>query len=249
MGTDWRQRIRIGTSGWHYKHWQPVFYPKGLATDDFLRHYRQYFDSVEINNSFYSLPTQETLVTWRKSVPEGFLFSVKASRYITHMKKLKDPRESVGNFLGRIRSLGNTLGPILFQLPPRWRLNLGRFEEFLTVLPQLRFAFEFRDPSWFDSHIYELLEGKNRAFCIYDLDGRLSPIETPGGFVYVRLHGPDGPYQGRYQTQALAGWAGRLSSWAREGRDVFCYFDNDQSGYAVQNARELQSMLRESVHA
>ncbi len=249
MNADWRNRIRVGTSGWHYKHWQPVFYPEGLAADGFLSHYQQYFDSVEINNSFYSLPSPETLEAWRDCVPEDFLFAVKASRYITHMKKLKDPRKSVQNFLDRVRSLGDTLGPILFQLPPHWRVNLERLEEFLEILPQSRVAFEFRDPSWFDARVYELLDETTRAFCIYDLDGRLSPIETPGGFIYVRLHGPDGPYQGRYGKQALAGWAGRLSAWARGGRDVFCYFDNDQAGYAVENAMELRGMLKEDDHA
>lgn len=249
MSTDWRKRIRVGTSGWHYKHWQPVFYPEGLATEEFLDHYQQYFDSVEINNSFYRLPSPEALEGWRDCVPAGFLFAVKASRYITHMKKLKDPRESVKNFLDRIQSLGGTLGPILFQLPPHWRVNLERLEEFLEILPAFRFAFEFRDPSWFDARVYELLDETTTTFCIYDLDGRLSPIETPGGFIYVRLHGPDGPYQGRYRKQALAGWAGRLSTWARGGRDVFCYFDNDQAGYAIRNAMELRDMLKEGDHA
>lgn len=249
MSTDWRQLIHIGTSGWHYGHWQPAFYPDDLSSDEFLSHYQQYFDTVEINNSFYNLPSAETLDSWKNRVPAHFLFAVKGSRYITHMKKLKDPRDPVRNFLDRMQGLGDALGPILFQLPPHWHLNVKRLEEFLEVLPSRPFAFEFRDPSWFDPRVYDLLDEPERAFCIYDLDGQLSPIETPGGFVYVRLHGPDGAYQGHYDKQTLAGWAGRLSGWAREGRDVFCYFDNDQAGCAVQNALELREMLEGKAHA
>lgn len=247
--TDWRSRIRVGTSGWHYKDWQPVFYPESLSSDDYLDHYQQYFDTVEINNSFYNLPSGKTLESWAGRVPENFLFAVKASRYLTHMKKLKDPREPLENFMDRMKSLGRTFGPVLFQLPPHWRMNLDRLGSFLELLPDSPAAFEFRDPSWFDPRVYDLLDERNRAFCIYDLDGRLSPIETPGGFVYVRLHGPDGPYKGSYDTQSLAGWAGRLSVWARQGRNVFCYFDNDQSGYAVQNALELRTMFRGEANA
>lgn len=158
-------------------------------------------------------------------------------------------QEPVRNFLERMEVLENTFGPILFQLPPHWHLNMRRLEEFIQILPNHPCAFEFRDPSWLDPRVYDLRARPRRAFCIYDLDGQLSPVETPGGFIYVRLHGPNGPYRGRYDTQTLAGWAGRLSGWAREGKDVFCYFDNDQAGYAVQNALELRQMLKEETHA
>lgn len=236
--------IRIGTSGWHYDHWSGPFYPEDLRKDEFLDYYAGQFQSVEINNSFYRLPSEKTLVRWREGVPDGFIFAVKASRYITHMKKLKDPQEPVSNFVQRVKLLGGKLGPILFQLPPRWNVNAKRLQSFLEVLPQgYRYAFEFRDPSWFDAGVYELLKGHGSAFCMYDFDRRLSPKEVTADFVYVRFHGPEGPYQGQYDTETLAGWAGAFSTWAGQGKEIFCYFDNDQAGYAAHDAMRLRQML------
>jgi uncharacterized protein YecE (DUF72 family) len=161
------------------------------------------------------------------------------------MKKLKDPEEPVHSFTNRVKTLGEKLGPILFQLPPRWHVNAERLEAFLQQLPgEFRFTFEFRDPSWFDERVYALLEEHGVAFCIYDFDRRLSPKKVTADFVYIRLHGPEGPYQGQYTAQQLAGWTGAISTWVRQGREVFCYFDNDQAGYAPENAAQLQEMLR-----
>lgn len=236
-------RVHIGTSGWHYPHWKGPFYPGGLADESLLAEYARHFRSVEINSSFYRLPEEETFEAWRRAVPEGFLFAVKASRYITHMKKLKDPAASLARFLERAELLGEKMGPVLFQLPPRWHLDLDRLRAFLQALPRgHRYAFEFRDESWFDPGVYEALAG-SAAFCIFDLDGRLSPRETTADFVYIRLHGPDGPYRGQYSTEALAGWAGAISTWRQGGKDVYCYFDNDEAGYAPQDALRLQEML------
>ena len=236
--------MRIGTSGWYYDHWRGPFYPQDLSQEDFLPYYAEHFQTVEINNTFYQLPDEHTLLTWRDSVPQGFTFSVKASRYITHMKKLKDPEQSLTNFLERIDVLRDKLGPILFQLPPHWNANLQRLESFLKALPANHSCtFEFRDPSWFQSGVYELLREFNAAFCIYDFDRHLSPKEITADFIYVRLHGPDGAYQGEYQTEQLAGWAGAFSTWASQGKEIYCYFDNDQGGYAPRNASQLQSML------
>src|SRR5215217_2193905 len=152
--TPERSDIRIGTSGWHYEHWRGPFYPENLSKGGFLEYYAGHFDTAEINNSFYRLPEKKTLVRWRETVPEGFVFSVKASRYLTHMKKLKDPREPLGRLLDRVSVLGTRLGPILFQLPPRWRANPERLQGLLEILPENhRYAFEFRDPSWFDDKI------------------------------------------------------------------------------------------------
>jgi uncharacterized protein YecE (DUF72 family) len=238
--------IYIGTSGWHYQHWVGPFYPDDVQVQDFLAYYSQHFNTVEINNSFYGLPDEKTLRQWRQSVPEDFIFSAKASRYITHMKKLLDPKEPVDTFLERIAYLTPNLGPILFQLPPNWRANPERLEAFLQILPaNRRYTFEFRDTSWFIDPVYKLLEHYNAAFCIYQLAGLLSPKTITADFIYVRLHGPDGAYQGRYSTQELSGWAGAFSSWSSQGKEIFCYFDNDQAGYAVQNAAELQAMLPE----
>lgn len=239
------ETIHIGTSGWHYDHWKGPFYPDDISAAEMLGFYAGHLGTVEINNSFYQLPEDKTLSEWRDNVPQGFVFSAKASRYITHMKKLKDPEEPVSTFIERITVLGEKLGPILFQLPPRWKLNLERLRSFLDALPgDHRYAFEFRDPSWFAKEVYEALCDKNAAFCIYELAGRLSPKEVTADFVYVRLHGPGDAYEGDYDAQTLAGWAGAFSSWARKGLDVYCYFDNDQKGYAARNALMLLDMLR-----
>ncbi len=238
-------RIHIGTSGWAYDHWKGPFYPAELAGRHMLDHYTLHFKSVELNNSFYHLPQRKTLQQWRAAVPVGFVFSAKASRYITHMKKLKDPEASIKKFFERITALEETLGPILFQLPPHWRYNRERLERFLASLSrEFRYTFEFRDQSWINDESCELLTHFDAAFCIYDLDGYLSPREITTDFVYVRLHGPGGPYRGSYDEQTLSGWAGTISAWARQGLRVYCYFDNDAAGYAPQNALRLQSMLR-----
>ena len=237
--------IHVGTSGWHYDHWEGPFYPQGMPTKDWLDFYAGHLQTVEINNTFYQLPEEGTVDTWRETAPQGFVFAVKASRYITHMKKLKDPEEPVDTFLGRIQALGQHLGPILFQLPPHWHFNGRRLDAFLDLLPaKRRYAFELRDPDWLNEEAYGTLAEHEAAFCIYDFHGRQSPKVVTADFVYVRLHGPYGAYRGKYDTESLAGWAGAFSTWQEQGKDVYCYFDNDESGYAVQNALELQGMLR-----
>lgn len=153
-----RSGLHVGTSGWHYDHWRGPFYPPEVSSDGLLDHYARYFSTAEINNSFYQLPAAETLAQWRDAVPEGFVFAAKASRYLTHMKKLKDPEEPLQRLLGRLDALGEKLGPILLQLPPRWKANHERLEAFLKELPDgYSYAFEFRDESWFDEGVYELL--------------------------------------------------------------------------------------------
>ncbi|RLA90112.1 MAG: DUF72 domain-containing protein [Deltaproteobacteria bacterium] len=239
-----QQRIHIGTSGWHYQHWQGPFYPPALAPPNFLDYYAQYFQTAEINNTFYQLPSEATLAGWADKVPEGFIFAVKASRYITHMKKLKDAARTLAPLLERVNILGNKLGPILFQLPPRWHCNLERLHDFLAVLPSdRRYAIEFRDPSWLTEKTYEALAAHQVAFCIYDFAGRQTPKAVTADLIYLRLHGPAGPYQGCYDTPFLAGWAGAFAAWAAQGKEIFCYFDNDEAGYAVQNAWRLQQMI------
>lgn len=240
-----RDRILIGTSGWSYAHWRKTFYPPDLAGEEWLNFYAARFRTVEINSSFYHLPDAKTLRRWRDAVPAGFLFTVKASRYITHMKKLTDPKGGVSLLLKRMRALGDELGPILFQLPPRWRFNPQRLTAFLATLSgEFRYAFEFRDPSWLNNQTYDLLSRHAAAFCIYELGGFLSPKKVTTDIVYLRLHGPGAAYQGCYDARSLSGWAGALSSWATQGRRIHCYFDNDQAGYAAQNAQRLQAMLK-----
>ncbi len=237
-------RIHIGTSGWHYAHWRGSFYPQELPPEAFLSYYNRHFHTVEINNSFYQLPKIETFEVWRRAVPQSFIFAVKGSRYITHMKKLKDPGKSVSKFLERVRILKEKLGPILFQLPPRWKRNPERLESFLEALPkEFRYAFEFRDPSWFRDETLEALSRHGAAFCIYDLAGFQSPKAVTADFIYIRLHGPGDKYQGKYSPQALAGWAGALAAWGKRKKEIFCYFDNDQAGYAAQDALSLQGLI------
>jgi len=237
-------RIHIGTSGWHYDHWKGPFYPEDISAEKMLPHYTGYFHTVEINNSFYQLPKKGTLELWKKTVPSHFVFAMKGSRYITHMKKLKDPSRGVPPLLDAAGVLGKKLGPLLFQLPPRWHINLERLNEFLQFLPaDHRYAFEFRDPTWFDDRTYEALAKRGAAFCIYHLAGTLSPKEVTTDFVYVRLHGPEEAYRGQYGAKTLSGWAGAFSTWQHQGKEIFCYFDNDQAGYAAQDALRLQEML------
>lgn len=239
-----RGRVHIGTSGWHYQHWVGRFYPAGMRPSSFLPYYAGRFATVEINSSFYRLPATKTLNAWRKESPAGFLFAIKASRYLTHMKKLRDAEEPLQVFLRQAAILGDKLGPVLLQLPPGWHCNPERLRAFLEMLPAgHRYAFEFRDQSWFDAAVYRALARKNVAFCIYELAGVIAPKKITADFVYVRLHGPAAAYQGCYDTQALSGWAGAFSTWRRQGREIFCYFDNDQQGFAAQNAQELAAML------
>lgn len=238
------QALYIGTSGWSYNHWKGVLYPLNLAPDRMLEQYAVQFRSTEINSSFYRLPDRRTLEKWRNQTPADFVFSVKASRYITHMKKLKEVEASISKLLSLVSLLGDKLGPILFQLPPRWTCNEERFSSFLEILPAgFRYTFEFRDKSWLNSRVYGLLTRFNAAFCIYELNGFLAPKEVTADFVYVRLHGPDGPYRGSYSRTTLAAWAGMFMYWSNQGRDIYCFFDNDENGYAATNASELQNML------
>lgn len=236
-------KVYIGTSGWHYAHWVRTFYPNGTPGSEFLLYYTSHFGTVEINNTFYHLPMNQTLRDWGAGTPKDFLFACKGSRFITHIKKLKDPRQSVRRFFHAVTVLGKKLGPILFQLPPRWGINATRLEEFLNVLPKkYRFVFEFRDESWFDQSIFDLLTKHNAAFCLYHLEGRWSPEVVTADFVYVRLHGPNGAYQGDYDDKILRAWAKKCMKWSSEGKDVYCYFDNDQKGYAAKNALKFKQM-------
>jgi uncharacterized protein YecE (DUF72 family) len=238
------KQIHIGTSGWHYKHWKGTFYPEELKETEQFSFYSKNFKTVEINNSFYRLPELQTFRNWRKSAPKNFIFSVKASRFITHMKKLKDTEEALTLFLKRAGELKEHLGPILFQLPPGWKINPERLELFLKKLPSgFRYTFEFRNNSWYHQDIYNLLEEYNCAFCIYELDHHLSPMINTSDFVYVRLHGPEGKYAGSYSDKILKLWAKRSRAWSKSGKEVFIYFDNDQKGYAAFNAQSLQQLL------
>ena len=236
--------VRIGTSGWHYRHWRGPFYPEKLPFSKMLSFYASQFDSVELNNTFYRLPPASAVAEWRRSTPKDFCFAAKGSRFITHMKKLRDPEPALKRYFERIRRLGTKLGPILFQLPPNWPLALGRLADFLDALPpKRRYAFEFRNDTWSVKSVYDLLRKHNAAYCLFELAGYRSPLEITADFTYVRLHGPGGKYQGRYDDRALRQWANRIRRWRLQS--AYVYFDNDQAGYAPQNARRLRELLHQ----
>lgn len=235
---------RIGTSGWHYKHWRGLFYPADLPLKRWFAHYCAQFSTVEINTSFYHLLPEKAVREWVAQTPPDFVFAVKGSRYITHNKKLKDG-ESLRRFFDSLREFRGKLGPILFQLPPGSRCNIERLEEFLARLPKRhRYAFEFRNETWHDETVYRLLERFNSAFCLYHLAGFDSPLKVTADFIYIRLHGPEGKYAGCYSDEALAVWAKRIRGWKRAGKHVYCYFDNDERGYAARNALSLIEKLK-----
>lgn len=239
-------KIHIGTSGWHYKHWlKGVFYPEGVVGSEMFQFYARHFDTVEINNSFYRLPTANTFDAWRESSPPNFCFAVKASRFITHMKKLKDPGSSSEKFFLVAERLGNKLGPILFQLPPRWKLNMERLVLFLEALPPgNRYVFEFRDESWLVKEVYEVLRKHRAAFCIHDFADMKVPNEITADLAYIRFHGPtSAKYFGEYSDDQLRVWADRIESWRGQVSEVYAYFNNDPGGAAVRNATTLKHLL------
>lgn len=252
-------QIRIGCSGWQYKHWRGNFYPTSLAHSRWFDHYAQAFDTVEINNSFYRLPEAETFDRWRVQAPPRFLYAVKASRFLTHMKKLKDPDDPLERFFTNARELGRRLGPVLYQLPPRWPLNLERFEAFLVALNQrtralradgftgrIRHVVEFREPSWYDDRVFALLRRHRVALCLHDMKGSASARLLVGPFVYVRFHGWT-KYSGRYSDQHLDEWADWLAEHASHGADVYAYFNNDVGGHAPRDAVRLRERIEARV--
>lgn len=237
--------IRIGTSGYHYKHWVGRYYPADLKPAKMLEFYLRDFDTVELNNTFYQLPKEETFDAWRDAVPRDFLFAVKGSRFLTHMIKLKDPERGLVNFLPRAERLRKKLGPILWQLPPGWKVNVERLETFLSLLPRKhRYTFELRNETWMTGEVYDVLRRYNAAFCIYELAGYHTPFEITADWTYVRLHGPTPfKYQGSYTDAQLAKWADRIRDWSRTMKQIYVYFDNDDSAYAVNNALTLKRMV------
>ena len=251
-----RQQIRIGCSGWQYKHWRGDFYPFDLPQARWFAHYALTFDTVEINNSFYRLPDAATFVKWREQAPRHFLYAVKASRFLTHMKKLKDPEDPLFRFFENVRGLGAHQGPILYQLPPRWPVDVERFDTFLTTLRRVASALrirryhvvEFREPSWYDERIFDLLERHHVALCLHDMQGSATGKRIVGPFVYVRFHGWT-KYAGRYEDGRLDEWADWLAERVADGKDVFAYFNNDVGGHAPRDAVRLRDRLHVRLDA
>lgn len=238
-----RGEIQVGTSGWSYKHWLGSFYGEHEKPGNYLAAYAGHFRTAEVNNTFYRLPGKEAVRQWRDTVPQGFTFAVKASRYMTHMKKLKDPEEPIQRLLDSVGELGSKLGPILVQCPPNWNRNPERLRTFLEALPAgYRWAFEFRDPSWFDEEVYAMLREHGAALCVYNQDGETSPIQFTAKWTYLRFHKPAGDGW-LYDEDDMARWAESMDHWANEGRDVYAYFNNDLDGAAPVNAHQLIDLL------
>ena len=237
-------QAKIGVSGWQYPDFSERFYPDELDKNEQLAYYADHFPTVEINNTFYQLPDEETVKNWRKNVPDDFIFAVKGSRYITHMKNLLEPEETTPKFFDRISLFGDKCGPILFQLPPQWNVNIDRLSNFLDHLPgEYRYTIELRNKTWLEEEVYALLRKHEVAFCIYEIDYEQSPLLTTTDFVYIRLHGPGRAYNDPYDLETLTRWADRIKSWLNSNMDVYCYFDNTHRGYAWDNGQTLLDLL------
>ena len=235
--------VRIGTSGWAYKDWNGPFYPEEVKAKDRLAYISRRFPTLEINASFYRMPTQAAVAGWREQTPDDFVFGWKASRFITHLKRLKEPEEPLAYMFSRADALGRKLGPILFQLPPQMKRDDARLQTFLDALPEARrYAVEFRDPAWYAEEVLEMLRRRNVALCVSDHHHAPAPWEATADFVYLRGHGPGGRYFGRYGEAALKDWAAAIRAW-RKDRDVFVYFDNDIKSAAPADAEQLVGML------
>jgi uncharacterized protein YecE (DUF72 family) len=243
---DKRGKIRIGCSGWNYKHWRGRFYPEEEPPSRWFEFYAATFDTVEINNTFYQLPEARTFKSWRAQAPKGFIYAVKANRYLTHLKKLKDAKAPLRKFLDRARLLQDGLGPILYQLPPRWRSDPERLKSFLDLLPgDIGSVIEFRDQSWLVDEVFQLLEDRGVSFCAHDLPGLDTPRLAIGKLAYVRFHGAGRKYGGGYPEPTLRSWGRWIEKQSRAGKDVYVYFNNDAEAHAVRDALRLKRKLNQ----
>jgi len=241
-------KLFVGTSGFSYSHCEEgVFYPKGLPKAKQLEYFAKHFDTVELNSPFYRLPKNATFSSWQKRTPRGFIFAVKVSRFITHIKKLNQCKNPWEEFLKRALNLGPKLGPFLFQFPPNWRENYDRLKAFTEIIEKnnsdFRFAFEFRHPSWFSPKIYHFFRKYgNLSFCMIDSPRWPTTEEITGNFVYIRMHGGETLYGSSYSKKELKQLADKIKRYLNEGLDVYCYFNNDAYGFAVKNAKQLLNL-------
>jgi uncharacterized protein YecE (DUF72 family) len=239
-------RVRIGTSGWHYDSWRGPFFPNGLGLKHQLQYYASQFDTAELNAVFYRTPTPQAVQHWYAETGDDFIFSWKASKFITHWKRLsQNAVNSLALLEERLSLLQEKAGPVLFQLPPHFEADDGRLTAFLELLARKRrCCFEFRHPSWYAPRILRLLQKYNIALCLSDHHDAPAPWKRTADFVYIRGHGPSGSYRGRYATSTLEQWESRIRVW-RKQHDVYVYFDNDQKSAAPADALKLQQLLRE----
>ena len=232
--------VRIGTSGWHYRHWRGGFFPATLPAHGWLEHYARHFATVELNNAFYRLPEAAMFQRWATALPDDFIVSVKASRYLTHVRRLRDPDEPVNLLMERARALGDKLGPILLQLPPNLQLEEESLRRTLKAFPRgTKVAVEFRHPSWHTPSIRRLLEDTGTACCLTDVDGRHGPLWPTASWGYVRFHHGRGQPPSCYGRTALHTWARRVAELWPETAEVFVYFNNDLHGCAPRDARRF----------
>jgi len=241
-------RVLIGTSGWHYGSWRGAFFPAGLLIRHQLPYYASQFETTELNGVFYRTPTEDAVRSWRDQTGPDFVFAWKASKFITHWKRLSEHSvNSLGLMESRLSLLGDKAGPVLFQLPPQFEANYNRLASFLTLLPKhRRYSFEFRHPGWYTPRILRLLTEANISLCLSDHHDAPAPWKRTADFVYVRGHGPGGRYKDNYSAEALTDWAKRIRAWSSQGRDVFVYFDNDQKSAAPADALRLRALLAPS---
>jgi uncharacterized protein YecE (DUF72 family) len=236
----------VGTSGWHYEHWRVIFYPEKLAKPKWLEFYARNFNTVELNNSFYRLPSEKAFLNWRQSSPKDFVFAVKVSRFITHIKRLKNVEEPLQNLLSRADLLQDKLGPLLYQLPPGMKRNDETLESFLSILPRRhRHVFEFRHESWIDDGVFSILKKHNAGLCIFDMPDFTCPVVATADFAYVRFHGSTGLYWSCYSDEELSKWAKRIAEMGKKLKAVYIYFNNDAGAHAVKNAETLSQFLAE----
>ncbi len=232
----------IGTSGWHYDDWRGRFYPEKLPKVQWLEFYARHFPTLEINNTFYRLPKESVFQKWHDSSPDGFIFSVKVSRLITHIKRLKDCNEAIDSFMSRAALLKGKLGPLLFQLPPGLHRDDTILTAFLETLPPgLKHVVEFRHQSWFTEEVFDILHRHHIGFCVFDMPKLTSPLLATADFAYIRFHGSDSLYSSCYSDEALAGWAGRIAGLAGNLEAVYIYFNNDVEGFALKNAATIRN--------
>lgn len=234
----------IGTSGWHYVHWRDRFYPAKLPKAKWLEFYASNFNTVELNNSFYRLPTEAAFTTWRDSSPSDFVYAVKVSRFITHIKRLKNTGDAVEKFINRARILGEKLGPLLYQLPPNMHRNDEVLESFISSLPDgVRHVVEFRHQSWLDEEVFQILRRYNTGFCVFDMPSISCPLIATADFAYIRFHGSSALYSSCYSDEELTGWGNRLADLASKLKVVYVYFNNDVEAFAIRNAVTLRNYL------
>jgi uncharacterized protein YecE (DUF72 family) len=235
----------VGCSGWHYEHWRGLYYPRELPKPKWLSFYARQFSTVELNNSFYHLPSEKAFSIWRESTSDDFIFAVKMSRFITHIKRLKNIGSAVENFVSRAGLLAEELGPLLYQLPPSMKRDDELLQSFLSTLPSKhQHVIEFRHESWIDEAVFDILRIHNVGLCVFDVPGLSCPLVATSDFAYIRFHGSEGLYSSSYSDEELTRWANRIGQLGQNVKASYIYFNNDAEAFAVENAIKLKNLLQ-----